>query len=137
MSGSRPPRRIGRGIVAVLAGFLMLAVLSMATDLGLAALGIAPSLSEPWPDSLLLLATAYRIVYGILGCYVAARLAPDAPMLHALALGVFGVVLSTAGAIAMSGTGPVWYSIAIIAISMPCAWMGGRLYLLRAARTAT
>jgi hypothetical protein len=39
-------------------------------------------------DALFLLATAYRIVYGVAGSYVTARLAPDRPMQHALALGM-------------------------------------------------
>ena len=52
-------------------------------------------------SALFLVALAYRIVYGVLGCYIAARLAPDRPMQHAVALGVVGVVLSTAGAVAM------------------------------------
>jgi hypothetical protein len=34
-----------------------------------------------------LLALVYRTVYGILGGYVTARLAPRAPMRHALILG--------------------------------------------------
>ena len=78
-------------------------------------------------DALFVLATAYRIIYGVAGCYIAARLAPDRPMQHALALGVVGLVLSIAGAVAMWDAGPAWYSLAIIAIAMPCAWAGGRL----------
>jgi hypothetical protein len=39
-------------------------------------------------DALLLLATAYRTVYGVAGSDLAARLAPGRPMAHALALGV-------------------------------------------------
>lgn len=39
----------------------------------------------------------YRTVYNIAGCYIAARLAPDRPMAHSLALGIVGLVVSTAG----------------------------------------
>jgi hypothetical protein len=52
-------------------------------------------------DTGLLLASAYRGIYSILGCYLTARLAPHHPMHHALILGAIGVVLSTAGTIAM------------------------------------
>ena len=86
-------------------------------------------------DALFLLATAYRIVYGVAGSYIAAQLAPDRPMRHALALGVVGVALSIAGAVAMWDAGPAWFSLAVIAIAMPCAWVGGRLRVMAVART--
>jgi hypothetical protein len=47
-------------------------------------------------------------------------------MRHALALGALGVALATVGAIAMWDFGPAWYSLANIAIALPCAWVGGR-----------
>ena len=47
-----------------------------------------------------LLALSYRIIYTVLGSYIAARLAPSSPMLHAWVLGVIGFVIGTAGAIA-------------------------------------
>lgn len=121
-------RRIG----AVFAGLLVIVILSTATDAVLHATGVYPPFPERMADGLFLLATAYRIVYGILGCYVTARLAPDQPMRHALALGAIGTVLGTAGAAAMWELGPGWYSLAIIAISPPCAWIGGRLHAARA-----
>jgi hypothetical protein len=65
----------------------------------------------------------------VLGCYVTARLAPSKPLAHALVLGGIGVVLSVLGAIAMWGAGPAWYSLTIIAIAPPCAWLGGILRL--------
>ena len=61
------------------------------------------------------------------GCYVAARLAPARPMRHALALGFLGVALATLGAVMMWELGPAWYSLANIAIALPCAWAGARL----------
>ena len=47
--------------------------------------------------------------------------------IDALVLGSIGVVLGIAGAIAFGKYGPAWYSVAIIAISLPCAWAGARL----------
>ncbi len=49
-------------------------------------------------------------------------------MVHALVLGGIGVVLSIVGAISFGKYGPAWYSLAIIAISLPCAWAGARLH---------
>jgi uncharacterized membrane protein YfcA len=82
-------------------------------------------------DRFFAIATAYRIVISIFGCYIAARLAPDRPMNHALALGLLGVVLTTAATVVTwnrgAEFGPHWYPIALIIVSMPCAWIGGRL----------
>ena len=58
------------------------------------------------------LATAYRIIYGIAGGYVTARLAPDRLVRHAVILGVIGLVMSIAGAAATLGKGPeVWTDV--------------------------
>ena len=127
MSETRRSRRMGRSIGAVLAGLLAIFVLSIGTDVALHAAGIYPRLGERMSDELFVLATAYRILYGVAGSYLTARLAPDRPMQHALTLGAIGLVLSTAGAVAMWDAGPAWYSLAIIAIAMPCAWAGGKL----------
>lgn len=127
MSETQSVPRLLRRIGAVLAGLLAIVILSTATDVALHATGVFPPWSERMSDALFLLALAYRIVYGVAGCYVTARLAPDRPMQHALALGAVGVVLSTAGAVAMWDAGPAWYSLAVIAIAMPCAWAGGKL----------
>ena len=116
----RTARRIG----SVVAGLLTIFALSTATDLALHATGIYPPLGETMSDALFVLATAYRILYGIGGCYVTARLAPSRPLWHALALGVVGLILSTAGSVAMWDAGPAWYSLVIIAMPLPCAWLG-------------
>lgn len=131
MSEVHHPRRLGRSIGAVLGGLLVGVILSLGTDLLLHATGVFPPWGQPMSDALFLLATAYRVVYNIVGSYVAARLAPDRPMAHALALGVVGLGVSIAGAVATWNRGPAfgpkWYPLAIIAIAMPCAWAGGRL----------
>ena len=111
----------------MLAGLLAIFAITTVTDIVLHATGIFPPWGQPMSSALFLVALAYRIVYGVLGCYIAARLAPDRPMRHAVALGVVGVVLSTAGAVAMWEAGPAWYSLAVIGISIPCAWVGGKL----------
>jgi hypothetical protein len=78
-----------------------------------------------------LLALSYRIVYSVLGCYIAARLAPDRPMAHALALGAVGVLVSAFGSIAARGLAPDWNAWALILVALPCAWVGGRWALSR------
>jgi hypothetical protein len=117
-----------RSTGAVFAGLLAIVVLSTATDAVLHATGVYPPFPERMADGLFALATAYRIVFGVAGSWLTARLAPSRPLAHALALGAVGTVLSVAGAAAMWAYGPAWYSLAVIAISFPCAWAGARLH---------
>ncbi len=122
-----PPRRRLRSIGAILAGLVLIFATSTATDSALHAAGIFPAIGQGMSDSLLALATAYRVVYSVLGCWLTARLAPRRPMKHALELGAVGVVLTTLGTIAMWDKGHHWYPLTLIAISLPAAWFGGWL----------
>lgn len=135
-SGVRP-RQLGRSILALLAGIVLGIILSLGTDLGLHAIGLAPALSERWSNQLLFLATAYRTIYSVIGSYVVAWLAPNRPMGHALVAGASGLLASTLGAVAAwnSTTGQHWYPVALALIAMPTAWIGGRLRLLLEPRT--
>ncbi|PYV13618.1 MAG: hypothetical protein DMG21_20695 [Acidobacteria bacterium] len=125
------PRRMGRSVVAVLAGFAVVVALSLGTDVAMHAIGIFPRLGDAMSDALFLLATTYRTVYSVAGSYVTARLAPYRPMAHALAGGGVGIVLSVVGAVETRNRGPAlgphWYPLALIVTAMPCAWAGGRL----------
>ncbi len=135
MNETQPPRRTGRSIGALLAGFLAVVILSIGTDGVFHAMGIFPPLGQPMSDALFLLATAYRIVYGVAGSYITARLAPDRPMQHALVGGAVGLVLSIVGAVAtwnhVPSLGPHWYPLALVATALPCAWLGGKLRLMQ------
>ncbi len=128
-------RRLWRSTGAVLAGFIAVVVLSLGTDQVLHVLQVYPPWGQPMADGLFLLATAYRIVYGIAGGYIAARFAPDRPMRHALALGVVGLAVSIAGTAATWNAGPAfgpkWYALAIVLMALPCAWLGGVLSRVR------
>lgn len=123
-----------RSVGAVLAGLLVNAFLSSAMDLLLVAVGVFPPLEDfgnpaAYSDSLLLLALIYRTVFGVLGCYVTARLAPTRPMAHALALGCLGVAVGVIGAMATWDAWTHWYSLAIIAVVLPSTWLGAQLRL--------
>jgi len=87
-SQPRTLRRVG----AVLAGLLLVIITSTATDALMHGTGIFPPLGWPMPDSLFVLALAYRIVYSVAGGYLTARLAPDQPVKHALWLGIIGFI---------------------------------------------
>ncbi len=133
MNEPRPQRRIGRSIAAVLIGMAAGIAMTIATDFVLHAMHVFPPWDQRVPDGLLLLATAYRSVYSIAASYLIARLAPYKPMQHALVAGAIGMVVSTVGAVATWNGGPEfgphWYPIALVVLALPCAWVGGMLYL--------
>lgn len=124
-------RQIGRSTGAVLAGMVVGIVLALGTDLALHAAGVFPALGQPMSSPLLLLATIYRTVYGVVASYITARLAPYRPMLHALVGGFIGLVVSIVGAVVTWNAGPAfgpkWYPLALIVLAMPSAWAGGQL----------
>ena len=95
-----PQKSTGRSIWAVVAGFLVVIILSTATDAVLHAAGVFPSLGKIMSNGLFAFATAYRTLYGILGSYLTARLAPNKPMKHSLIGAAIGTVIATIGAIA-------------------------------------
>ena len=60
----------GRSILAVLAGFLVTAVLSLGTDVVMHATGAFPGWGQAMSDGLFVWASAYRVVFTVLGgCY--------------------------------------------------------------------
>ncbi len=125
------PRTILRTIGAVVAGVVVIFIFSLGTDGVMHATGIFPPWFQAMSRPLWLFSTAYRVVYGVMGGYVTARLAPNWPMGHALALGAVGVVLSLAGVVGTWNAGPEfgpkWYPLALVATALPCAWLGGKL----------
>lgn len=119
-----------KSIGAVLAGLIFIVASHTGMDVLLESIGFFPTASEGLHDTgLLLIATAYRTIFSIAGCYLAAQLAPDRPLAHALVIGFIGIAASTAGAVVASrmNLGPLWYPILLIVISLPAAWVGGRL----------
>ena len=130
MSEAQPSRRILRSIGAILAGMIVGIALSIGTDLAMHSIGVFPpqdpAASGPW-----LLATGYRTIYGILASYIAARLAPDRPMQHALLLGAIDFLVSVLGVIYSWNQGPEfgphWYPITLVVLALPAAWLGGKL----------
>jgi len=135
MSEPVPPRRIGRSILALLAGMVVAIGLTLAADFLFHRVGVFPALGQRASDSAFLLATAYRIVFSVLGSYITARFAPSRPMRLALIGGAIGLVVSIAGAAAtwnhQPPLGPHWYPLALVVTALPCAWLGGKLRVLQ------
>ena len=131
----RQQTRLGRSIGAILAGAAVAIALTLASDLGMQFARLFPA-SGPPSGRMLLVATAYRTLYGVIAGYVVARLAPYQPMHHALIGGAVGLLVCAFGATATwnSGLGPHWYPLALIALSIPQAWAGGRVRLAQQRR---
>ena len=136
MRESGQGKNVGRSIWAVVAGFLAVVILSIGTDASLHAAGIFPELGRRMSDGLFVLATIYRTIYGVVGSYITARLAPYKPMKHALIGGAIGMVLATIGALATwnKDLGPHWYPVALAVGALPTAWVGARLLPMGAKR---
>ncbi len=126
---------IVKSIGAILAGFIVGGALSVITDSILEALKIFPPPDQgffiPW---MITLAIVYRSFYNVFGCYVTAALAPARPMLHVMIIGVIGLILTVVGTIVNADKGPLWYGLTLAISSVPCAWLGGTLYVRK--RTA-
>ena len=119
-----------KSILAVLAGLIFIFVSHLLTDFILESAGVFPPPGEgvhvTWMLAVML---AYRIVLSIVGCFITAKLAPQNPMKHALILGFIGIFLGTVGSVVAIGMNlsDTWYPIALILVTLPCAWLGGRL----------
>ncbi len=122
-------RNIFRSIGAILAGFITVFVLSVVTDLVLEKIGFFPPATEPesyvwW---MLLIALIYRSIYSVAGFYLTATLAPNRPMRHSIVLGIIGTLFAALGAIANWNLSANWYPVLLVLVTLPCAWLGGRL----------
>jgi hypothetical protein len=129
VAGNAPPRRLGRSVWAIVAGFLAVVVLSIGTDVVLHKLGIFPPLGERMANRLFVWATIYRTIYAIIGSYITARLAPSRPLWHAMLGAIIGIIIGTVGAVVTwnKDLGPHWYPLALIVTGIPCAWIGAKI----------
>jgi hypothetical protein len=117
-----------KSIWAVFAGFLVVVILSTATDFVLEHLGIFPPPGEGlFVTWMLVVALAYRMLYTVAGGYVTARLAPSRPVRHVVILGCIGIAAATAGTIVGWNLSQHWYPIALVITALPCTWLGGKL----------
>ena len=117
-----------KSIGAIIAGMAVGAILSVATDKILEAtsiMKITPFDENPvWLIGLVII---YRTIFNLLGTYIAAKLAPSKPMKHAIILGIIGTLAGIIGTIAMWHIPPHWYPISLVILTMPTAWLGGKL----------
>ena len=118
-----------KNIGAVLAGFLFVIAITIPTDLILEKTGLMKKPFDTNPSWFIGFVVLYRCLFGVIGSYITARLALARPMRLAMIGGFIGFILSTIGAIVIWDTPPHWYAIALIITALPCAWLGGTLFL--------
>jgi hypothetical protein len=119
-----------KSVFAVCAGVLVVIGVTTLVDVVLRMLDVYPTTDKPLDDRLSLIATSYRVVIGVIGAWVTARLAPDQPFKHAMYLGYAGFALALLGAIVTwnMGLAPRWYPIVVAVLPIPQAWVGGKLF---------
>jgi len=118
-----------KSVLAVVAGLVFIIVVTTLIDILLYQTGVFVQKDMTTGDWLL--ATAYRLVIAVVGCWLAARLAPQNRMKHALILGGIGTLLAFIGVWVASQKGPefgpTWYAVVLVATALPCAYVGGWL----------
>ena len=89
---------MARSILAVVVGFVVTGLLIFGTTTALTQ--SLPSAFDarqvPTSTGMLLFMHLYVAIYATLGCWLAARLAPSRPMLHAMIVGGLGVAVNAA-----------------------------------------
>jgi len=125
-----------KSVTAVIAGVLVILVVTTVVDIVLHVTGVFPPMNQPISDALALLASSYRFVISVGGAWLTARLAPDKPTQHAMVLGYVGVVLGLVGVVATwnLGLGPRWYPISLAVLAIPQCWAGGKIYEMQSGR---
>ena len=124
-------KTIFKSIGAIFIGFILVVIISIVTDL---ILEKTRTMKQPFDLNstwFIVFVLFYRSLYATIGAYITALLAPSKPMKHALIGGGVGFALSVLGAIVMWDKPPHWYAISLIIISLPCAWLGGKIFLKR------
>jgi hypothetical protein len=124
-------KNLVKSIRAILAGFIFVVVVSVATDIVLTKTGLMKQPFHLNPAGFISFVVLYRCLYGIAGSFLTARLAPNKPMPHAMIGGTIGFILAISGAIVMWDTPPHWYPVALIITTLPCAWLGGKIFIKR------
>jgi len=116
-----------RSLLSVALGYVVMLVAQLGGDTVLTALApaIMPEPGEP-PDSAYF---AFRLGTGFffiaIGGYVAAMLAGRSEMKHALSLGALSITACILEGYYFAGEQPLWYTIALMFLSIPGALVGG------------
>ncbi len=123
-----------RSVLAIGAGFFATAVLSLAGDFGLRRLRPDSFAADGGiqDSSVFAISLVYAAVFGVIGGYVAARIAIRRPLRHAAILGGVMLAFAALSAVLLWSTAPPWYHLATLAMVLPAALVGGKIRELQA-----
>ncbi len=118
-----------RSVVAIGAGFFATSVLPLIGDFALR------RLMPDWfaadgrvqDSSALIITLIYTALSGVVGGYVAARIAIRRPLLHAGILGGVMLALTALYTAAVWSTSAQWFHLATLAMVLPAALLGGKI----------
>ena len=120
-----------RAFLALVSGFAVIAFLTLALE------ALLKLLVPSWTDAECKLTAGYAFVNlgtsflaAAAGGYVTAWIAVANPLIHALALGMVVLALAALSAMQARGKQPIWYLLALVAIS-PIGVVAGGLVRLR------
>jgi hypothetical protein len=125
-SGARIGVRGGRSVLAVVAGLLTTALLSLIIDEILHRARVFPPWGQPYFGTRpYVLAVTYRSIFNVVGFLITARLAPRHPSRHVVVLAAIGFAVGLLSVIpaVTAKLGPVWYPVALALMTVPCASM--------------
>src|ERR1700744_1817838 len=113
-----------KSILSVLSGLIIAGFLSILTDIICQRTGLMKPVLQANSVWMITAIIIYRSAYEVIGAYITASQAPSLPVRHALILGMIALFLSILG---IKEEEPAWYSIALIVLALPTAWLGGYL----------
>ena len=113
-------RKTLKSIWAVVAGILVIVLLSIGTD------AILESFIYGL-NQMLIIPLIYRTIYAVIGGYITAKLAPQNPKKHVLILNCIGIFMGLLGVIFGWNLSAHWYPIALVITSAVGVWYGGEL----------
>jgi len=120
---------IRKSVWPVIAGFLLLAALSVGADILLR--NLFPRTFGPSEAPQGAIASVVTIFYaggfGVLSGYLTARLAGSRPVMHALALGGIVFLFALGGLVGSWQRAPAWFNLGFLGTVFPSAWFGGFL----------
>ena len=119
-----------RSVLAIVAGFVTIAVLSISADAAMHGLGVFPADRAAMSDGHFGLATLYRTVFTLLGGALTGLLSARTDQRDVRILAGIGFLAGLAGVaawFATPGLGPLWYAAAIPVTGAIATLLGGQM----------
>jgi hypothetical protein len=119
-----------RSVLAIGAGYFTTALLPLLGDYALRKLmpHLFASDGPARGSNVFAIMLLYTALSGVIGGYVTARIAIQRPLLHAAILGAGLLALAALSAVFLWNAVPPWYHLATLAMMLPVALIGGKIY---------